>query len=139
MGKSGIILCFSILSVICVNLFSCPEVSLAGELDQKKSIDSGKEIYRQNCAVCHGFTGDGKGVPPEELDPPPPDFTLPEFWKDKSNSFLFHIISNGIGQMPAWSDSLTPEQIWNVLSYIKTFPKTDPNAVTQTPPGSLAH
>ncbi|MHB1285414.1 MAG: c-type cytochrome [Leptospirales bacterium] len=111
------------MSVVGLNLFVCSNVSRADDQDQQKSRDAGKVIYRQNCAVCHGLSGNGKGVGAKELVPPPPDFTRPGFWKDNSHSFLFHIISNGIGQMPAWSEVLTPEQIGNVLAYIKTFSK----------------
>ncbi|MHB8422580.1 MAG: c-type cytochrome [Leptospirales bacterium] len=86
-------------------------------------LSSGKALYEQNCAVCHGVKGNGKGIGGRGLTPPPANFTDPGFWKDKTDSFLTHVISNGIGQMPSWSDTMTPTQIRDVLSYIQTFRK----------------
>lgn len=91
--------------------------------DKTETLASSKALYRQNCAVCHGITGNGKGLGGRGLTPPPANFTDPEFWKNKTDSFLTHVISNGIGEMPAWSETLTPTQIRDILSYIRTFRK----------------
>lgn len=123
MRKHEIILWFFFFSVITGNIVSFSQIARAQESGQEGSLSSGKEIFQQNCAVCHGPKGDGKGMGAEGLIPPPSNFTDPGFWKDKTDSFLAHVISNGIGQMPAWSESLTPTQIRDVLLYIKTFRK----------------
>lgn len=86
--------------------------------------DNGKAIFGQNCAVCHGTSGDGQGIGAAGMSPPPANFTDPGFWKDKTDTFLAHVISNGIGQMPGWSESLTPDQIRDVIAYIKTLKKS---------------
>lgn len=40
------------------------------------SADSGKELYREHCAACHGKEGKGNGPAATELKVPPPDLTL---------------------------------------------------------------
>ncbi|MCL4460528.1 MAG: cytochrome c [Nitrospirae bacterium] len=85
-----------------------------------------------NCAICHGTGGRGDGVGSRRLKSPTPDFTRPGFWKGKSDAYLFHLISNGIGDMPAWSDRLTPGQITDVLHYIRSLP--DPAPENRQPP-----
>lgn len=87
----------------------------------KGRILEGKKIYIKNCAVCHGTTGQGDGAGAKHLNPPTPDFTSTRFWKGKSDSYLFHIISNGLETMPSWSEKLSPRQISDVLHYIRIF------------------
>lgn len=81
----------------------------------------GKKIYKAHCLSCHGVQGHGHGPAARGLSPPPPDFTDPDFWKNRTDSFLFHVIQNGLGSMPGWSDTLSPGGIEDVLSYIRTF------------------
>ena len=38
---------------------------------------SGEDIYKKNCAVCHGEQGDGMSRARHGLNPPPRDFTSP--------------------------------------------------------------
>lgn len=85
--------------------------------------DAGKTVFFANCTACHGVNGDGKGPAAGSLSPPPANFTDPAFWKGKTDSFLIHVIQNGMGPMPAWSDTLTPQNIDDVLAYIKTLKK----------------
>ncbi len=81
----------------------------------------GKKIYEAHCLSCHGVQGNGKGAEAGHLSPPPPDFTDPAFWDNRTHSFLFHVIQNGLGPMPGWSETLSPASIEDVLSYIRSF------------------
>ncbi len=83
--------------------------------------EGGKRIYLARCQSCHGVHGDGKGPKARGLVPPPPDFTDPSYWQNKTDPYLFHVIQNGMGAMPGWSDTLSPDSIEDVLSYIRTF------------------
>lgn len=40
-----------------------------------QSSDSGRTVYNDKCAVCHGFTGRGDGDLADGLDPRPADLT----------------------------------------------------------------
>ncbi len=87
------------------------------ELDfgiKEEDIAKGKDIFAQNCAVCHGE--DGKGIVQGT-----PDFTSPEFWVKASMADRFEVITKGKGAMPAWEGTLSEEDRWAVLSYIRTF------------------
>ena len=39
------------------------------------SLERGRELYAQHCAVCHGETGDGRGQAAYLLSPAPRDFS----------------------------------------------------------------
>ncbi len=79
-----------------------------------EDIAKGKEIFAQNCAVCHGE--DGKGIVQGT-----PDVTSPEFWVQASMADRFEVITKGKGAMPAWEGTLSEEDRWAVLSYMRTF------------------
>ena len=82
------------------------------------AITAGQSLYQQNCSACHG--ADGKG-----LLPGMPDFSALGSKQDVlgTSGELFCTIKNGRGAMPSWSDSLSPEQMWQALTYIATLSK----------------
>lgn len=108
---------FPVLGVLGL-LAMAPSPVLAGG-----NVDAGKTVFFANCTACHGASGDGNGPAASGISPPPVNFTDPAFWKGKTDSFLIHVIQNGMGPMPAWSDTLSPQNIEDVLAYIKTLKK----------------
>jgi len=84
------------------------------------TIAAGKEIYAQNCAVCHGTGGKGDGPSAVALNPKPFDLTVHA--RLHSEGELFWWISNGIQGtgMPAWT-GLSDLQKWQVVQYIRTL------------------
>jgi mono/diheme cytochrome c family protein len=85
------------------------------------SIDRGQDIYAQNCASCHGITGRGDGPAGLSLVPRPADFRI-HLAAGHTDAQLFDWITNGFpgSAMPAWKDTLSEEDRWNVLNYIKS-------------------
>lgn len=86
--------------------------------DDAGAIDAGEIIYTQSCAVCHGEDGSG-------TLPGAPDLTTAE-WQEElrtaSGEFLC-ITAEGRGAMPGWKETLSGEQMWEVLTYMGTFGK----------------
>ncbi len=94
-------------------------------------VEKGEKIYAKRCLQCHGEEGDGLGPAAERLNPPPRDFTLGLF-KFVTTAFdaelpndgdLFRMVSDGMRgtAMPGWSDILSEQDMWDVITYIKTF------------------
>ena len=83
--------------------------------------DVGAEIFRTNCETCHGPQGHGDGPAGQSLDPRPKD--LSELQKIASDDYLFWRISTGKQgtSMVAWEGILSEEQIWRVISFIRTL------------------
>jgi cytochrome c len=87
----------------------------------------GKTFYEQNCALCHGLKGDGKGQIGPSLKPPPQDFNLPfKQWPHSKGDLkkVFEIISKGIPNtsMIKW-DHLSEQVRWGLVYYIVDFSK----------------
>ena len=81
---------------------------------------NGREIYVNTCILCHGI--DGKGVRGLTFVPPPADLTLPAV-QNRLDGSLFRRIHDGKPNtaMGAWKHALSDEEIWDVLSYVRTF------------------
>jgi hypothetical protein len=89
----------------------------------------GEEIYRADCQACHGPSG--KGMPPEVRgfkEPSTfPDFTRCDQTTSELNNDYRAVITNGgpyrgFSQiMPAFRDALTPQDISEVVRYLRSF------------------
>ncbi|HEX6270311.1 MAG TPA: c-type cytochrome [Anaerolineales bacterium] len=86
-----------------------------------EAADEGAQIYRTNCETCHGPQGHGDGPAGQALDPKPQD--LSQIQKIAGDDYLFWRISAGKPgtSMVAWNGILTEEQIWQVVSFIRTL------------------
>jgi mono/diheme cytochrome c family protein len=86
-----------------------------------ESAAAGAILFNNNCSACHGPQGHGDGPAGASLDPTPKN--LPELSAVVGDDYLFWRISKGKDgtSMPAWNGVLTDEQIWQVISYIRTL------------------
>lgn len=84
---------------------------------------NGKKVFQGWCIQCHGVNGDGNGIAAPALMEKPANFTNPNLWKMGDDAFFIHIIKHGRKIMPGFWDTLSPQQILDVLSYEKTFKK----------------
>jgi mono/diheme cytochrome c family protein len=84
-----------------------------------ESVKSGEQIYQANCKSCHGDIGKANYA---KLVPIPKDPASAEYQKNTDGE-MFYILSHGRGLMPNFVNTLTEEQRWNVISYIRTFNK----------------
>ncbi len=81
---------------------------------------SGKKIYAQLCAVCHGAKGKGDGIAAASLNPKPANFKNAEIQK-QTDGALFWKITNGRTPMAAYKESLSETQRWQLVNYLRTF------------------
>jgi cytochrome c oxidase cbb3-type subunit 3 len=81
---------------------------------QTGAIEEGRFLYiRMNCAYCHGFDGTG-GMGP--------DLTDNQWRYGSSDVDVFQTIYRGRAQgMPAWGNVLTEDQIWKLVSYVRSL------------------
>ena len=82
---------------------------------------AGAETFKNNCATCHGEQGHGDGPAGAALNPAPRNLsTLAAIVGD---DYLFWRVSTGKAgtSMIGWKGVLTDEQIWQVVSFIRTL------------------
>jgi len=98
--------------------------------ENEATLAEGKVIYFDRCVYCHGELGDGNGPAADFLDPRPRDLTMGMFKIRTTESGqlprdidLFNAVSRGLSgtAMPRWELTLSEDQRWKVVYFIKTF------------------
>jgi len=88
-----------------------------------ESLAQGKKTYGFDCAMCHGDEGAGDGDLAESMHLKLKDYRDAAALKDKTDGEIYAIILNGKGQMSGEEGRLKPEQIWNVVNYVRSLAK----------------
>ena len=78
----------------------------------------GQKLYQINCVPCHGDTGLGDGLVGQKFLPPPVDLTV-AYVQSQPDGQIFYTLTYGSVAMPYYRDSLTIEQRWHVINYMK--------------------
>lgn len=94
--------------------------------DTTESIDTGRRLFQENCAICHGPQALGNGPAAFTLQPRP--FNLQVHVPLHPTGEVFYWIRNGVAGtgMPAWKDAknedgspkLTEQQTWQIVRYL---------------------
>lgn len=91
----------------------------------RESLAQGKKLYGYDCAVCHGEDGSGNGDLVTTMKLKLIDYRDPEALKSFTDGELFYIIKNGKDKMPSEGDRAKPDQMWNLVNYIRSFSKKE--------------
>ena len=85
------------------------------------SLTIGSTVYAEKCQTCHGTSGRGDGPSSELLKPSPADLVV--HVPLHPDMALFSFIHDGIKgtSMAGLGDSLTDDQIWHIINYIRTL------------------
>jgi len=86
-------------------------------------LQAGSALYQKNCAICHGPEGMGDGEAAMTLNPSPALLAYMIQMPMSVDEYLMWTISEGgkaFGTaMPAFKDTLTAEEIWKVIAYMR--------------------
>src|SRR5438270_7260759 len=100
------------------------------QANDRRALAAGREAYTGSCAVCHGATGDGRGVFGTSTYPNATDLRSRDA-VEKSDAQLFWIIQNGLNftGMPGFGDQYSEQDIWSLVTYIRGL--QDPGRAAQ--------
>jgi mono/diheme cytochrome c family protein len=87
-----------------------------------------KAIYGYDCVMCHGANGDGKGDMNRKNVP---DLRDPATLKGLTDGDMYNIIEVGradMPDMPAEDGRAKPDEIWNLVIYLRSFSKSPDSA-----------
>jgi len=102
--------------IFCAGVLAFSWIVLA-DAQMTAASNSGKKLYEDKCAICHGRNGKGDGPAGAALDPKPADFTRSKFWQKGVDKKIVDTIRNGHGVMPAFD--LTADQIQAITDYLE--------------------
>ena len=124
-------------------LASALGLGLALGASGQPDIPAGERVFRDNCAVCHGATGDGQGMAAHHFKMPPRDLTKGRFkfrstasGQIPSDADLVLTIVRGIpstGMVP--QDHLSGDEVRAVIAFVKSL---SPRFADGKAPGVLA-
>jgi mono/diheme cytochrome c family protein len=77
-------------------------------------------LFKAKCALCHGE--DGSGNTPTGKAQKAKDLRSEETQK-KSDAEIAEVITKGRNKMPAFGQKLKPDQIQQLVAYIRQLPK----------------
>jgi len=102
------------LALLAAGLFLFPPLLAAeGEvpdlgdavLGERERIDEGREIFQEQCSLCHGRSAyPGKA----------PRLTPARY----SREFVYDRVANGFRDMPAWGEAFSQEELVSIVAYI---------------------
>lgn len=96
---------------------------IVGDAD---ALARGAEAYNALCIQCHGERGRGDGAEAQGFDPPPGDLSRSELAEIADGYLYWRIAEGGAFEpynslMPAWGTLLSDTEIWELVSYLRTF------------------
>lgn len=86
------------------------------------SVASGRALYVEHCAVCHGAGGRGDGPAGAGLPRPPADLSQPHTALHTAGD-MYWWISRGIPRsgMPPFADQLSDDDRWDLINFLRAF------------------
>lgn len=80
-----------------------------------EGIKKGEEVYTNNCVACHLEKGKGD-IGPNLTD----EYWL---WAKGTPESVYPVVFNGVPEngMPTWSETLSEEEIYQVVAYVQTL------------------
>ncbi|MDQ6673988.1 MAG: cytochrome c [Chloroflexota bacterium] len=84
-----------------------------------QSLERAQALQHVNCAACHGPDGHGQGPVAAYFSPVPPVDFRSDRVRNRTDGQLFWIIANGLGNMPAFRDLLSEQDLWTVVLFVR--------------------
>jgi mono/diheme cytochrome c family protein len=84
---------------------------------------TGRRVYAERCAPCHGDDGGGNGPAAAALEPRPRNFRDATFWKGRDAEQLRQVVRQGKPgtMMQPFQGVLTDDEIDAVVTFVERF------------------
>jgi mono/diheme cytochrome c family protein len=97
---------------------------------------AGAQLYLNHCAGCHGVPSNRESQFSKSFNPPAPGFF--QDMPDMAENQNFYIIEHGIrwSGMPAWNQTLSDGQVWQLVTFMSNMMKLPPKALNVFEPAA---
>ena len=85
------------------------------------ALAAGEKSYGARCASCHGDLGKGDGKATRFIRPAPADLSTAEARDRMTAGEMFYKITEGKKPMPGMARTLSDEERWQVVHYLRTL------------------
>src|ERR1035437_1401439 len=118
---SLLLLGFQIVNAQNITVPAANKVKSSPFLFTAATTKKGEAIYKINCLSCHGDPGKGNFLP--AFVPPPADLATKKA-QNQTDGELFYRTSEGNLVMPKFKTTLSADERWKLVSYIRSFNKS---------------
>ena len=91
------------------------------------SLDNGAALFKRQCVMCHGAAGLGDGPAAKNLKGKLPSLADKAVMSKLTDAQIHLAISEGkkteVGNMPALGKRLMPEEITDIVNFVRTLAK----------------
>jgi mono/diheme cytochrome c family protein len=86
-------------------------------------VAAGKKLFGSKCQRCHGPEGKGNGQDADPMLQQDMNLTVAARAARNPDGVVFYKVWNGrtSPKMPAFSEELTKEQVWAIVTYVQTL------------------
>ncbi len=99
-------------------------------------LERGRNRFEINCAVCHGYLGDGVSLVARNMSLRPPPSLLARY--QQPDGWYFQVMSEGFGVMPSYASHLSIEDRWAIVAYLRALQISQMARADQLPPTERA-
>ena len=109
----------------------------------REVLERGRERYDIYCTVCHGMTGDGRGIIMVGNGGtgygyvPAPDYHVDRL-RDIEDGYLYDVITNGIRNMPGYATQIPVADRWAIVAYIRALQRSQNADIADWPAAEQA-
>ena len=98
----------------------------------------GQERYEIFCSVCHGQTGDGRGIimvgnGGQGYGYTPAPTYHSDYLRGVGDGYLYTVIANGVRSMPSYGHELPVTDRWAVVAYIRALQRSQDASLDDIP------
>jgi len=83
-------------------------------------LDRGEERFNIYCSPCHSRVGDGTGMVVQRGYRQPPSYHIDRL-RTAPVGYLYGVITNGFGTMPAYAAQVPVTDRWRIVAYIRAL------------------
>ncbi len=80
-----------------------------------------RRVFKYDCAMCHGVSGDGKGEIVESMQLTMHDWKDPAALEGKTDGEIFYLITIGKGKMTGEGDRQPEKLRWNLVNLVRSM------------------
>ncbi len=109
----------------------------------RELLERGQERYNIYCSVCHGKSGNGKGVIMIGNDGQGYGYTPATSYHSErirgvSDGYLYDVVTNGVRNMPGYAQQIAVADRWAIVSYVRALQRSQNAREEDLPPSIRA-
>lgn len=98
------------------------------------NMERGRELYNIYCAICHGTSGNGRGViAAERYGYPTIISILQERLIDQPDGQIYNTVANGWNTMKGYASQINVEDRWKVVLYVRALQRAATGTMEDVP------